>query len=189
MCRGLNLRAELAGLHTPQLRVDTIVCEQGLVAAGLYDLSFIKHVDLVRVANRRQAVGDNHGRAICADVFERALNRGLGLVVDRGGRLVEDKHRRVLEDCAGDRDALALAAGELLSAFTDKGVVALRERHDKIMRFGSDRGALYLLEGSVRAAVGDVLAHRTVEQEYILRHQPYRLSKRTQLQLSKIVPI
>ena len=52
------------------------------------------------------------------------LDRGLDLAVERGGGLVEHQDRRVLEDHARDRDALALAAGELDAALADLGVVA-----------------------------------------------------------------
>ena len=44
----------------------------------------------------------------------------------RGG-LVEDEDARVLEQDAGDGDALALAAGERDAALADAGVVAVLE--------------------------------------------------------------
>ena len=46
----------------------------------------------------------------------------LGLGVERRGRLVEQQDARVLQDGAGDRDALLLAAGELQAALADHGV-------------------------------------------------------------------
>ena len=52
------------------------------------------------------------------------LDRELDLAVERRGRLVEDQDRRVLEDHARDRDALALAARELDAALADVRVVA-----------------------------------------------------------------
>ena len=56
---------------------------------------------------------------------ERALDAGLGLHVERAGRLVEDQDRRVLEDGAGDGDALALAARQRGAALADdEGVAA-----------------------------------------------------------------
>ena len=42
------------------------------------------------------------------------------------GRLVEHQDRRVLQDHPGQRDALALAAGELDAALAEVGVVAGR---------------------------------------------------------------
>jgi hypothetical protein len=52
------------------------------------------------------------------------LDRRLDLGVERRGRLVEHQDRRVLQQHAGDGDALALAAGELDAALADMGVVA-----------------------------------------------------------------
>ena len=65
------------------------------------------------------------------------LMRGLGLDVERAGRLVEDQDRRVLEDGAGDGEALALAARQRGAALADDEVVAaglLGE--DEVVRLG-----------------------------------------------------
>ena len=56
---------------------------------------------------------------------ERLLHQPLGLGVERRGGLVQDQDRRVLQDRAGDRDPLALAAGEPAAALADHGVVAV----------------------------------------------------------------
>ena len=50
----------------------------------------------------------------------------LGRGVDRGGRIVEHQDRRAEQDAAGDRQALALAAGERHAALADQGLVAPR---------------------------------------------------------------
>ena len=55
----------------------------------------------------------------CADLVDRLLDARLGLDVERAGRLVEHQDRRILEDRAGDRDALALAARKLAAALAD----------------------------------------------------------------------
>ena len=47
--------------------------------------------------------------------------------VDRGRRVVEHQDARVGEQRTGDRDALALTAGEGEPAFADHGVVAVRQ--------------------------------------------------------------
>ena len=59
--------------------------------------------------------------------------------VDRGGRLVEEQDRGILEKGAGDRDPLAFAAGELGPALADHRLVLLGQAHDEIVsvrRFG-----------------------------------------------------
>ena len=54
-----------------------------------------------------------------ADQVERRLDLLLGVGVERRGRLVEDQDRRRLEDGAGDRHALLLAARQLQPALAD----------------------------------------------------------------------
>ena len=53
-----------------------------------------------------------HGDALLGEPLDE-IEHLLGLRdAERGGRLVEDDHARLLQDGAGDRDGLALAAGE-----------------------------------------------------------------------------
>ena len=59
-------------------------------------------------------------------LVQRLLHARLGLVVERRGRLVEQQDRRVAHDGAGDREALALAAGQGHAVLADRRVVALR---------------------------------------------------------------
>ena len=58
--------------------------------------------------------------------LHRLLHRALALGVERAGRLVEEEHRGVAQDGAGDGQPLALAAGQHHAALADVGVVALR---------------------------------------------------------------
>ena len=60
----------------------------------------------------------------------------LGFRVDIARRFVEDENGGVAQEGAGERDALALAAGEGGAAFADDGVVTLGERGDELVRGG-----------------------------------------------------
>ena len=64
--------------------------------------------------------------------------------VERAGGLVEDQDARVLEDGAGDGDALLLAAGEFQAALADAGVVALGQAQDEVVHLGEAGGVLDL---------------------------------------------
>ncbi len=77
--------------------------------------------------------------------------------VECGGGFVEQDDRRVLDQRAGDRDALALAAGELDAVLADRRVVAEREAHDEVMRAGGLRGVDDLGLAGARLAEGDVV--------------------------------
>ena len=68
--------------------------------------------DAIGVAHGGQAVGDHQHGAAAHEVGQRLLHHELALGVEVGRRLVEDQDRRVLQEGAGDGQALALAAAE-----------------------------------------------------------------------------
>ena len=114
--------------------------------ALLDDAAAVEHDQPVHARDGREPVRDgDHGLARHQRA-EARLDRGLDLAVERGGRLVEHQDRRVLEDHARDRDALALAAGELHAALADLGVVAapavpVLQVEDELVRMRELRGA------------------------------------------------
>ena len=69
--------------------------------------------DLVGVLDGGQPVRDDQRGAPAAQLVECLLDQDLGGVVQRGGGLVEDQDRRVLEEDARDGQPLLLAAGQL----------------------------------------------------------------------------
>ena len=84
---------------------------QRFVVANFDDTTAVENDQAVGVAQRRQAVGDGDRGAPAHEIVERLLDFLLGCCVDRGRGLVEDQDLRIDEQGAGDRDALALAAG------------------------------------------------------------------------------
>ena len=128
------------------------------------------HHDLVRIAHRREPVGDDEGGAAPHQLADGVLHQALGFRIERAGRLVEQQDRRVLQEGAGERDALALAAGEAPAAGADDGVVAVRQPHDEVVRRRGLGRRDDLLVGRVRPAEGDVGPHGVVEQDHVLAH-------------------
>src|SRR5690606_4512087 len=92
--------------------------------------------DDVAVPDRIGAVGDEERRPSFHEDVEGLDDLVFGLDVDGAGRLVEDEDRRVLEEGAGEGDALALAAGELHPSLADEGVVPLGELDDEVVGAG-----------------------------------------------------
>ena len=84
--------------------------------------------------------------------------------------LVENQHWRILEQDAGDRQALPLTAGEVLAALADLGVVAARHRHDLVVQVRQLGGVLNLLAARRTVAVGDVLGDGAREHQRRLAH-------------------
>src|SRR5436189_3311693 len=106
-------------LKVVQFPIDTAPRQQLFVFSRLDDLAAIEDDDLVRAADRRETMCDDERRAAAHQVVERLLHEPLGLRVECGRRLVEDQDRRILEQRARDREALALAAGEQHAALAD----------------------------------------------------------------------
>ena len=170
--RGID---EAAGLPPPQLGVVPAGAQQLGVRALFDDAAAVEHHQPVHPRDGGEPVRDgDHGLAGHQRV-EARLDRGLDLAVERGGGLVEHQDRRVLQDHAGDGDALALAAGQLDAALADMGVVAapaapVLQLEDEVvglrlLRRGDDLGL-----GGVGLAVADVVADRAVQQRGVLRH-------------------
>src|SRR5260221_5336949 len=122
--RGSRLRRDLvgeeaAGLVAPDLVVVAAETQQLGVRAFLDDASRFEHDQPVHARDGRQAVRDrDHGLAF-HQIEQLLLDRELDLAVERRGRLVEHQDRRVLEDYARERDALALPPRELDAALAD----------------------------------------------------------------------
>jgi hypothetical protein len=60
-------------------------------------------------------------------VFQRILDLGFGLHVDRAGAVIQDQDGGLEQQGAGDGDALFLPAGEVDPALAELGIVALGE--------------------------------------------------------------
>src|SRR6185503_15772452 len=114
-------------LAVVELAVAAAAREQLGVGAALDDAPALEHEDLVGRADGREAVRDHEGRAAAPQARERVLDVALALAVEARGGLVEDQDARLGQQRARDRDALALAAGELDAALADDRVVALLE--------------------------------------------------------------
>src|SRR5262249_12844015 len=144
-----------------------------VVRALLDDAAALEHDQPVHAGDGREPVGDRDHDLAGHQGAEARLDRGLDLAVERGGRLVEHQHRGILEDDAGDGDALALAAGKLDAALADlRGVAApalpVLELEDELVGMGELRGAHDLGLGRLRAAVADVVADRAVQKRCVL---------------------
>jgi hypothetical protein len=154
---------------SPKRGVDAAEGEQLLVRSLLDGAAAVEHDERVHPPDRGQPVRDHDRRPVRHQRPERVLDQRFALGIERTGGLVEDQDRRVLQDRARDRDALALAAGELDAALPDQGVVALGQELDELGRVGEPRGAAHLGVAGLRPREADVVRDRTVEHRGILR--------------------
>ena len=123
-----------------------------LVVAVRQHAAVVEHDDLIGERDRRQAVGDDERRAPRHRLVERELDLALGRGVDGGGGVVEDQHARVGQQRAGDRQALALAAGQRQPALADLRLEALGQARDELVGLCAPRRVFDLLPASRRAA-------------------------------------
>mmetsp|Transcript_33988 Transcript_33988/g.85615 ORF Transcript_33988/g.85615 Transcript_33988/m.85615 type:complete len:567 (-) Transcript_33988:863-2563(-) len=134
-----------------QLPVDAPPHQQCLVVANLGDLPLVHYDDLLRVADRGQAVrDDHHGLAalgLLHDAIQCGLHQRLALRVQRAGGLVQQQQGRVSHQRTRDHDALLLAAAEHVARHTR--VVALRQLGDELVGVGQARRGHELLAGRV----------------------------------------
>ena len=95
----------------------------------------------------------------------------LDLHVDRARRVVEHEDRRVDEQRAGDRHALALAAGKRVAPLPDDRVVAIGHADDELVGVGRLGCGDDLFDRGVGFAVGDVVPDRDREQERLVEDE------------------
>ena len=115
-------------------------------------------------------MGNNDNRLAGEQTRKCLLYHGLVLHIQARRRLVQQHDRRVFEQCTGDRDALALTAGQLGAVLSDHGVVALRHTVHELVAVGGTRGRKHFLIGGVTTPEADVSHHRVVKEQHVLEH-------------------
>src|SRR6266542_4970269 len=128
------------------------------MAALLDDAAVAQHDDLIGAAYGEESMGDDQDGTPAGELGDRPLDELLVLDVDARGRFVQDEDGRVLQERAGDREPLLLAAGQARAAFADLGVVAIRERDDEVVDLRGPGGGLGLRVARLEPAEADVLA-------------------------------
>src|SRR5664280_3084442 len=131
-----------ACLDLPEPPVEALDPQQFSMRAGLDDSTVVQHDDPVGVGEGGEAMGDDEGRRLAAAGFEGVDDQRLGLAVHGAEGIVENKDGGLLEDGAGDRHALPLAAGERDAALADQRVVTFREADNGVVDAGGARAIL-----------------------------------------------
>ena len=153
------------------------------------DAAVFEHDGAGGAANGGEPVRDDDDGATLHEVAERDLDERFALGVESGGGFVEDEDGGVLQDGAGDGDALAFAAGEAEALFADDGVVALRHAQDEVVGEGVAGGLYDLFGGNIGLAVGDVVAHGVVEEDRLLRDLGDLFAERLESEGANIVAV
>ena len=117
--------------------VDTAIePDQRFVAAFLDDAAAVEDQQPVERLHRRQPVRDDQRRASDHQPFHGVLDQHLRFRIEAGRGLVEDQDRRICQEGARDRHALALAARKFDAALAHQRAIALRQPADEVVRAG-----------------------------------------------------
>src|SRR6478735_2782005 len=135
----LTGRAPLANfidtsLQPVQRRIATAGLDQRVMGAVLDQAAVLERDDAIRGPYGREPVRDDENGSSLGDLLHVVLDDPLALIIERTRRLVEDQDARIRDQCAGDGDALALAARQGRAAFADDRIVALIEFEDEFVR-------------------------------------------------------
>ena len=106
MAKQLRGRCEL---NAVELAVFTAARHQLRMGTLLDDHAMDQHRDSISPAHGGEAMGDHQRGAVLHQMLERFLHLPFPFGVERRGRFVKNQNRRVLDQRASDRKALALA--------------------------------------------------------------------------------
>ena len=143
-----------------------------------YRALFPAHAEyLIHLQPLRYLMGDEqHGN------FTLELVDGLGevlggVLVEVGDGFVEDEYLGTFEQCAGNGDALTLAAGESGATLADLGLVAIWQFVDEVVDFGSFAGIDDVVEAGVGMRHDQVVVEGAREQYGFLRDDAVGLAQ------------
>ena len=136
-------------------------------AVGHHPAALDEH-DPVGQGDGRAPVGDHDRRPARHQPAQRGVDLRLHRWIHRRGGVVEDEDAGVGEQRPGQRDPLALPAGEGEAPLPHHGAVPVGQRFDESVGLRRPGRGPDLLVGGVGDAVGDVVADGGGEQEGVL---------------------
>ena len=140
------------------------------------------------MAHGGQSVGNHQRRAALHQRGQGLLHQPFGVGVQGRGGFVKNENRRVFVHRAGNRQALALAAGKLHGVVADHGVDALRQGNDKLCEVGRLQAGRHA--GAVnRHAQRNIVGHAVVDHQHMLADHGELLAQRLQRPLADVVAI
>ena len=122
-------------------------------------------------------MGDHEAGPAAHEAVHGLLQEQLSAGVDVRGCLVEDQQAPVGQQGSGNGQKLLLTGGDVRAVLADDRVVAIRQRADEAVAVGALAGLDDLLARGVRAAVGDVLSNRALEQPGLLQDHCKELAR------------
>src|SRR5436190_2380602 len=161
---------QAAHLGFNQPAVDAITAQKRFRRAVLQETTFLEDQDSIEVAHRRKAMRNGDDGAAAHEAAQRLADQLFAVAIQRRGRLVEQEEGRVLEEGAGDGDALSLTSRETEAAVADDRVQPLRQLGDEVAAVRRLYGQRHFVVAGLGPSVANVLHQRAMEQRDVLRH-------------------
>src|SRR3989344_4315427 len=108
----------------PEIGINSVFFYKLFMRAHFGYFPSLQHHDSVHFRNSGKSVSDNDSRLIFHQFIKSLLNVGLARAIERTGRFVQDKDRRIFEHRSSNSDALAFPTGEFYSALSHHRPVA-----------------------------------------------------------------
>src|SRR5215813_12946363 len=93
--------------------------DQRVMGAVLDQAATLERDDAIRRPHGRKPVRDDQNGPPLGDLFHVVLNYALALIVERARRLIEYQDARLVDECAGNGDALTLTTRECGASLAD----------------------------------------------------------------------
>lgn len=164
-------------MRLPHVAVERATGKQRFLAAFGFDPAALQHDNVVGMLNGGQPVRDDKQRFASGQLRKAPLNLVLVFGVRKGGGFVENDDRRILQNHAGNGDALLFTAREAFARLACGRVVALRQLFDERLALRGTRCRAHLFIGGIRFAEADVFKQGAAEQEVVLRDKADRLGQ------------
>ncbi len=159
------------------------------MGAGFGDTSLGQDKNPVGMANGGQTVCDENGGFAFDDIGQVVVNDFFRFGINGTGGFIKNHNGRVFEDGTCDAEALALPTRQSDAAFTDDGLVALRQCLHKVMQGGLLRCGQDRFSGSLGVGIRDIVKNTAVKQVDVLAHERDALPEMLELALADVMAV
>src|SRR5580658_6348167 len=133
-----------------EIVIATVQSIKFFVGAAFDNPSLFDDQDLIGSADGGKAMRDDEGGSSLHQVGKTLLDKLLRLGVKTRSSFVKNEDARLRQNCAGDRNPLALSSRELHTPFADHGVVLVRKALGKLIHTGDVAGSQNIFFAGIR---------------------------------------
>jgi len=185
----LLFRGHVLSPRCPQASKHTTTRDQLIGRAVLNDLALVHDQHQIGTTNGAQAMRDNEGGAAFQQREQRGLRALLGQGIHSAGGFIENQERRDSPRRASEANHLPLPQRQARAMLADLGIKAVRDRRDQVEAIELAQRLDHFF--SCRSGLGnlDVVQHRGLEQEVLLRNNAETGMNRVAVQMPNVVTI